>query len=325
MKCDICESVKTYVKSHKHSYTIKGKTIKFASDRRFCSNCNNLVYDFELDNIASEKAILIYNNEYGIDKGKIVELRKNYNLSQELFSKIIGCAKKTLISYEKGKSIPNDSYLIILKSLISKPETIVTIIEANKEQFSNKEYEKINSKLSNYLSNNTKQLLFNIDSFPTEYNGYTKLSKEKIYNIILFFADKAILKTKLLKEMFYADFIYYKNSCQSITGLEYSKLQFGPVPDQFEKILTNVANENIIDYGFSIKGDYECYNIKAKQSFNKDIFNEEELKILEKVKNRFKDYSSKNIVDFSHKEKAFTDTNYYENISYDYAFDINSI
>ena len=39
-------------------------------------------------------------------------LRNKYNLSQELFSKIIGCAKKTLISYEKGTAIPNDNYMI---------------------------------------------------------------------------------------------------------------------------------------------------------------------------------------------------------------------
>lgn len=113
-------------------------------------------------------------------------------MSQELFAKIIGCAKKTLISYEKGKSIPNDSYLIILRNLKSKPDTIKTIIDANKE-------------------------------------------------------------------------------------------------------------------------------------FNSSIFEKEELEILKQVKEKFIKFESKDIVEFSHKEKAFTSTEFFEKISYDYAFDIESI
>lgn len=324
MKCDICGSCETYVKSYEHTYTIKEKEVKFTSDRRFCANCNNLVYDSELDNLASKTAIGIYNKNYGIEKEEIIKLRKKYDMSQDLFSKIIGCAKKTLISYEKGTSIPNDSYLIMIKSLIAKPETISTIIEANKEQFTDKEYEKINSKLSIFLANNTKQLLLNEDYQPTEFNGYTKMNKDKVYNIILYFAEKCVLKTKLLKEMFYTDFLFYKENCKSITGLEYSKLTYGPVPDQFENILNKGLSEDIINCKYDIISEYECYNISRKKKFDKTVFNDDELKILELVRKKFESYSSKDIVEFSHKEKAFLDTKYFNKISYDYAFDIES-
>ncbi len=116
--CDICNSKETYVKDYEHIYEYKGKKIKFTAPRRFCSNCNNLVYDKELDNAVGLKAIDLYNKKYGILKTKIINLRKKYNLSQELFSKIIGCDKETLISYEKGTIIPNDNHILILKSLI---------------------------------------------------------------------------------------------------------------------------------------------------------------------------------------------------------------
>ena len=323
MRCYVCKSDKNYIKNHKHKYIIKGKTIEFTSKRRFCKECNSLVYDSELDNLASEKAIAIYNEKYGISSDKIIELRKQYNLSQELFSKIIGCAKKTLISYEKGKSIPNDSYLIILKSLIAKPDTILTLIEANKDQFNSKEFNKINSKLEVLKSNNSKRMSLNIDESPNEYNGYTKLSKDKIYNTIIYLSDKGILKTTLLKEMFYADFLHYKNTCSSITGLEYSKLPLGPVPDEYEYILNEGVNNKIIDYSVKYNSDYECHYIVPKQKFNKTLFTEEEIKILTLVKDKFKNLGSKEIVDYSHEEKAFKETDYYKKISYDYAFDID--
>lgn len=323
MKCDNCNCIETYIKENENIYTIKGKRISVYSNRRFCKKCNNLVYDSELDNITSLLAIDLYNKQYGISKEKIIELRKKYNLSLELFSKIIGCAKKTLISYEKGISIPNDSYMIILKSLINKPDTILTLIESNKDNFSLKEYERINNKLSSFNSNNTKQLFCNEKFIPNEYNGYMKLSKEKIYNMILFFSNKTILKTKLLKEMFYADFLYYKDTCKSITGLEYYKLPFGPVPDQFDDILKNCILDNIINYEITFKNEYECHIISNKKVFNKNIFSSKELEILNKVYNTFSNYSSKEIVNISHKEKAFNNTSFNNKISYDYAFDIN--
>ena len=179
MRCDNCGSTDTYIKNHEHIYQIKGKEIKFNSDRRFCSKCNSLVYDEKLDNTASEKGIEIYNKLYGVPKEEIIALRKKYNLSQELFSKVIGCAKKTLISYEKGVSIPNDSYLILIKILIANPEIIANLVEANKIQFTDKEYNKINNKISEFLANNEKQLLLNKEYNPTEYNGYTKFNKKK--------------------------------------------------------------------------------------------------------------------------------------------------
>ena len=323
MRCDNCGSTDTYIKNHEHIYQIKGKEIKFNSDRRFCSKCNNLVYDEKLDNIASEKGIEIYNKLYGVPKEEIIALRKKYNLSQELFSKVIGCAKKTLISYEKGVSIPNDSYLILIKSLIANPEIITNLVEANKVQFTDKEYNKINNKISIFLANNEKQLLLSEEYNPTEYNGYTKLNKEKVYNMIIYFADNTILKTKLLKEMFYADFLFYKENCKSITGLEYCKLPFGPVPDGFETILLNEYQEGMIDYKPVITSSKEYYEIAAKKKFNKDLFTKEELDVLAKIKKYFKDYNVKKIVDYSHKEKAYTDTNDCAKISYDYSFDIN--
>lgn len=325
MRCDICKSQETYIKDYEHNYNIKGKNISFIAKRRFCKSCNSLVYDSDLDNRASELAIYKYNEKYGITKEEIVNLRNRFNLSLELFAKIIGCAKKTLISYEKGKSIPNDSYLIILRSLLSKPETIKTIIDANKEQFTEKEFNKINEKIADFLPNNTKQLILDSEYIPNEYNGYSKLSKEKIYNMILYFANQTVLKTKLLKEMFYTDFLYYKNTCKSITGLEYAKLQFGPVPDQFESILNECSKENLIEYKIEYNNQYESHNISANKEFDPSIFDEEELKILKQVKEKFKKFGSKDIVDFSHKEKAFTSPKFFDKISYDYAFDIESI
>ena len=69
----------------------------------------------------------------------------------------------------------------------------------------------------------------------------------------------------------------------------------------------------------------EVDNISANKKFDPSVFDKEELKILKQVKEKFNNFGSKEIVDFSHKEKAFTSPEFFDKISYDYAFDIESI
>ncbi|MBP3635028.1 MAG: DUF4065 domain-containing protein [Bacilli bacterium] len=323
MRCDNCNSNETYVKLYKHEYILKGQTISFEKERRFCKICNNLVYDSELDNNASLEAIRIYNKTYGITGEEIVNLRKEYSLNQETFSKIIGCAKKTLISYENSKSIPNDIYMITIKTLLDNPEIIIYLVESNKDRFETKEYDSIIQKIYKKFGPNIVQIKNEEKYIPNEYNGYTKLSFEKIKNLILILCKDSINKTKLLKEMFYCDFLHYKKNCSSITGLVYSKLNYGPVPDDYEKLLENYAMNGSIVYDYKIFNDYISTIISSNCEPNYNVFNKSELNIIEYIKKYFQDFNSQKIVEFSHKETAFTDTNYYKNISYDYAFDIS--
>lgn len=147
MICDICGSEDTFVRNCNYTLSIKGKEVSIVCRKRFCNSCNNEVVDEELEKETLKRAIRKYNEEYGLSSTKILELRKSYNLSQELFSLVIGCAKKTLVSYEKGTSTPNDNYAIILNTLLYKRELILDFINANKEMYTKKQYDTIMRKL----------------------------------------------------------------------------------------------------------------------------------------------------------------------------------
>ena len=53
--------------------------------------------------------------------------------------------------------------------------------------------------------------------------------------------------------MFYADFLNYKETGASITGLEYSKLPLGPVPEQFDTQLFKAMFDDYINYSVEYK------------------------------------------------------------------------
>jgi len=60
-------------------------------------------------------------------------------------------------------------------------------------------------------------------------NGYKAPNLTRINNMILFFSEKAKpFKTKLNKLLFYADFLHFKRTCFSISGLTYQAIKKAP-------------------------------------------------------------------------------------------------
>ena len=274
-RCDNCGSYDTYVKMNHHKFDRNGFLIEFDSKERFCKKCNESVYDYYLNNEITKKAISIYNKEFGISDD-IKRIRKEIGLSLEDLSSIIGCAKKTLISYEKGESIPNDTYLIVIKTILDNPETIKLLIKANRNMFDEKKIIRIEKKLNNYYANNSKGLFLDKDTEATEYNGYTEIDRNKLISIVSILSKKDINKTKLLKELFYIDFLSFKSHSCSITGVEYSKLPYGPVMDDFERLFETLKINDIIDYKVNYKDNYEEHIIKSKIEPDLTIFRKEE-------------------------------------------------
>ena len=316
-----CSHTKTYIKTHHHVYLIKNKHIEFDKERRFCQECDMLVYDNVLDNLASEEAISIYHKLYGVDIKELINLRKKYDLSIELFAKIIGCAKKTLISYEQNKSIPNDTYMITIKTLINNPEVIRMLIESDKGRFSSKEYAIIAKKIYPIIGKNALLLSETKRHEPTVYNGYTELIQEKLNAVILYLCKQKISKTKLMKLLFYIDFSFYKENSCSVTGLEYARLTFGPVPDDYELLIDNFVNKGAIRY--ENEGDNQ--SVTAIDNSNLDQLNNKEIALINSIVLFFKDYDAKKITAFSHQEKGWKETAHSKIISYDYAFELQDI
>lgn len=322
MKCQVCNGEDTVIKTYEKEFIVKGKKINETVQSRFCKECGNFIYDETLDEESAKKVLCHYLKKYGIEPEKIRKLRKKYNVSQELFSKIIGCAKKTLISYENGTSIPNDTYMIVLKTLLENEDTIQPFIEANKERFTEKEYSKIQNDIYSHLKNNIRNLNNNFSTELSVYNGFSKFSFEKLKSIISFFSKNGVHKTKLLKELFYTDFKCYKEYGYSMIGLEYAKINYGPVPDGFEILLQVLIEQKIIELEITTHENYEEIIIEALKDPDFAILEESEISIIHEVKNYFKDFNVSKIVDFSHQEVAYQQTNNKELISYEYAADL---
>ena len=169
--------------------------------------------------------------------------------------------------------------------------------------------------------NNNNSLLENFSKPSTIENRFKNFDYEKIKGMVLFFANKnqKLLKTKLMKLLNYSDMIFYKENSCSISGLSYVHYPFGSVPENFDILIGILAKDKIIRVNVEYNANYEYHQIISNLDYKEYIVDDKELEILERVYDKFKDFSSSQISNYSHEEKGYCLTKRDEIISYDYA------
>lgn len=124
--------------------------------------------------------------------------------------------------------------------------------------------------------------------------------REKLINAIIYFAKhtKYCGKTKLLKLLYFLDFIHFKYTGRSVTGLEYFAWEKGPVPKDLFEELKNMKSDlksaiNIVPYE-------NFQKIVPKQKFNGEYFTNREKKLFENLCLIFRDAKSEDMSEVAH-------------------------
>ncbi|OGF20569.1 hypothetical protein A2316_00455 [Candidatus Falkowbacteria bacterium RIFOXYB2_FULL_38_15] len=134
-------------------------------------------------------------------------------------------------------------------------------------------------------------------------------------------------KTKLMKLFYFLDFTQIKRYGVSITGETYYHLEFGPIPTTIKNLVDSVSDDPetaLLSDTIQVHccGRHDIHKIVCLQSFtenDKEYFSQVELDTMEEVTKRFGGYSTKQIVDVSHKEAPWKLTKELEVIPYQLA------
>ncbi len=127
---------------------------------------------------------------------------------------------------------------------------------------------------------------------------------EKIQNAVIFFAKKTkhCGITKLLKLLYYLDFIHFRQTGKSVTGQEYYAWDWGPVPPDVYFELSKQEDRGLgLEKAARLiqRGD-RFQEVVARARFNPDFFSERELKILNEVAEIFRDAQADLMVEATH-------------------------
>ena len=327
--CEVCEKeVETKVITRKETFNVCGEDIEVNAQIMICADCGEELFNEELDS----KTLICAYNEYRrkhklLFPEEIKRIREQYGLSQRSFAKLLNWGDKTIHRYENGaiQDRVHNSLLLFLR----EPENMRTYLLENEVTIDEKQkarlletVERLEQTTEYRIGRHFFELLSS--SIPSEQNAFKSFYYDTFCAMVLFFAHKNVelLKTKLMKLLNYSDMIFYKENGISISGLKYAHLPYGPVPDHFEMLLGKMAEDHIAHINILYDGAYEKHQVVPEQDIPEGGLTDLELNVLERVYEKFKDFGSSDISDYSHKEKGYQSTKEGEIISYAYAKDI---
>lgn len=302
-----------------HSYQCEDTGEQFEDDAFSQLNYNQLVNQYRVK----------YNIPF---PEQIIAIHEKYNLSAAKMSEILGFGTNGYRQYENGE-VPSQSNAKLIQ-LAEDPHEFKKLVDycAALDQ---KVSEKIHRTVENLIEEQRKikfekqleEYLFG-SCLPNALTGFKAPDFNKFSEMVVFFTEKLQpWKTKLNKLLFYADFIMYKQTGYSISGVQYRAIPMGPVPNNFNSIYEYLANKGEVDIyysNFHDGGIGEKFKPNANNLFNSALFNDVELEILNSVVERFKNISTNEIIEISHKEKAWIENNADRKlIDYKYGFELN--
>jgi hypothetical protein len=154
------------------------------------------------------------------------------------------------------------------------------------------------------------------------FHGNTELSLDKVVDVIRYFAASEkitnLYKVKLMKLMWYADALSYKNRGFAITGLVYQALPMGAVPVGHNSIinLSGVPCEEVD------MGETNAYHFSLKEASSFPALSDEDINIIDIVIKKLGNMSKNEIISFMHKEIAYMETAPRDVIQFKYAADL---
>ncbi len=126
--------------------------------------------------------------------------------------------------------------------------------------------------------------------------------REKLINAIIYFAKhtKKCGKTKLMKLLYFLDFMHFKQTGKSVTGLDYYAWKMGPVPKTLWKEISGDMGDDL-KKAIAIRPIEDFHKIVSKKKkFDNKHFTKREIKLLELTADIFKEADAEQMVMVSH-------------------------
>src|SRR3989338_2681904 len=116
--------------------------------------------------------------------------------------------------------------------------------------------------------------------------------------------DGKVSKTKLAKLLYLADFAWYYQNLKSMSGMQYVRRAYGPVPDPYFRALTELEEEGKI----SIDHKCDAFLVSLSGSSFKqklDLLDSKEIELIKKISTKWKNKKTRDIVDFTHEQLPY--------------------
>ncbi len=141
---------------------------------------------------------------------------------------------------------------------------------------------------------------------------------EKYKQMILAFLrlNKKITKTKLAKLLYFADFGWFYYHLQSMSGMQYRKIQYGPVAEPYFRVIDELYDNGQIEIEQTTDGAMLISETRAGAKIDLSKISKKEEILIKDIGKKWKDKKTAEIVDFTHKQFPYLYARDNEIVSY---------
>lgn len=250
-----------------------------------------------------------YREKHGIPyQDEIIALRERYGVSATKMALILGFGTNQYRLYEEGE-VPSESNGKMIRSAMN-PKVFLDLVKASGNQLTEREFVKISAKVEEVIARSEgwhdEQLaverLFRCGRGLV--NGFAPLSTARLKNLLLYVLGQMgeTFQTKMNKVLFYIDFLSYRERGMAISGLAYQALEFGPVPQRWNRVYSEF--DEVGEQLRRVQGQ-ECLSLYANGEADMSGFSQEEMSIIDTVCSKLKDMTSREVSNLSHVESAW--------------------
>lgn len=319
-ECEFCGVVESVVVVEPSRFTVEGETFEIPDEFRKCEKCGMRLFDEKYDPISLNKIIAAKRTR---------RIRKILDLTQLQLSQLLGWGLATVQRYEAGLTNPNSTQLQELDHINQRPGDAWGLLLNARERLGDAEFFKLQHKLKPYekIWMEDPYTLPSINPYyenaTIEFTGNRKFDPKKLVNMLLYFTRNGVLKTKLMKLLWYSDFLHFKIAGVSISGTPYQNQKYGPVPLKHATLLEEMVDRNVLNVSVDEISGYSPEEYRAKIRLEEDqlleVFDLREIRCMNRVMEEFKEKGSVELSNFSHREDAWLKTERYDVIPYKYA------
>jgi len=117
--------------------------------------------------------------------------------------------------------------------------------------------------------------------------------------------NKNVPKTKLAKLLYFADFGWYYKHLVSMSGMQYRKIQYGPVADTFFRLIDEMFDGGEISIEQTENGAMLVSQTRSGAKADLSEISKQESKLIENINEKWKGKRTADIVTFTHKQMPY--------------------
>ncbi|MFV7235266.1 type II toxin-antitoxin system antitoxin SocA domain-containing protein [Flavobacterium sp. ZB4R12] len=237
---------------------------------------------------------------------RIIELRKKKQLSQEDLAKNVGISRPSLTQIELGKRSIN----------IIELQKFAQVLGFSLDDFMSEGFTTDGVIISEEAEK---------PKTVTDRVSVPSLQISKFKNVLLYILERCAGKpnvgeTVLYKLLYFSDFNYYELYEEHLTGANYSKLPFGPVPQNLDTIINQMIDFNQIQRIKSVYHGFPQTRYLPLEKADLTALKASEKEIIDRVIEQMSDWSASAVSNYSHKDIPWMASKDGEDINYELAF-----